>query len=559
MVWTAAEFKTETNLGKLSSRGTELCNIDRALAAYHDLPGDAADNQLLYRLVLLQAAIEAWLEAKRYKRKSRRRDSILTLMNQVLPELDRLENAIAAAQVLAVVQALPPPPPPPQLPELLRDDETGRYYYRDVTNDEVRWTASEDWEVLTDTTSGRRYYNNTVAQRTFWVEPNHWDVLSEEDGTHRTYYFDRVRWASQWERPPELTDERIHQRDITHLVRATRWVPDDYYTIEEGLARGPTAATMTPYRSSLTAINKNKDNLDPKIRRILRGDVLHLEIREDVQTARLTTGPYSERSKAPINLAQVNAWEGARVLHGDNLRVAQDVARQAVLLARRLLPRGAFNNRGGVIPPPTTWSADPGRDMQRMEQIAERLLGDSGDFLHAIACNAAATRAIGGGVCSMIGALTAGLLTVISPPGTEIICGSHSADHTYCVIRYNNCPWVCADAWPQYSYPCRWQGSYFAPTSDGPLNYYFKIDVHQPVRVPFGLASTPSESLEPNAVAVIAGECPGSPGEIGHPYGHTSNTAANDHPARFDGVAAVVGPRDWGAAADVSTVFPWLT
>ena len=49
MVWTAAEFKTETNLGKLSSRGTELRNIDRTLAAYHDLPGDAADNPLFHQ------------------------------------------------------------------------------------------------------------------------------------------------------------------------------------------------------------------------------------------------------------------------------------------------------------------------------------------------------------------------------------------------------------------------------------------------------------------------------------------------------------------------------
>jgi len=545
-------FVQATTLGGLSGRnGSTLLAIDEALNVYHS----AAPARKRTELMNLSTAIQAWLIEKESKKKSRRRESIIALERQVREELERFaREAEAEAQRVreAEIEASRP---------RLRAGEDGYEYFTPSTGAVVA-AKPEDWTIETDTDSQWRYYRNTVVhENPKWVEADDWDDLIDEQ-SHRIYYWNKITKISQWEKPIELTEERIAERQIKHLVDRTKWLPDHYYTVT---SESSFTATMVPYRKSLSELNRWKeDNVAIKTRKVTDGEGnLCLTIREDVQRAKLTVGPFSERGKAKIDSATVDAWEGLRITNLANRAVAQDISRKAVILARSLLPLGAFNNRGGVQPEPATWSSNPGADMQRVEALAASVLGESTDFLDALVSNAASVRQIGGGVCSLIGALTAGILTIIAKPETEIILGSSSMDHTFCVISYKKCHWICADPWPLVSYPCRWAGSYFGLQA-GPFDYYLKIDIHKPVLIPFGVAAVSGSSLAPTTVATAASQLGQVSGEIGHPYGHLTNATTTDEdgnliaPERFDDVPRMVDKTDWGPAVDRTRAYASL-
>jgi hypothetical protein len=559
MVWTAAEFKTQTDLGTLYSRSENaLKAIDNALAAYDLVRRAVLRATQRAALVDVETAIDGWLYAKRNKIASSRRAAINTLRTQVQDEIQRLDDLTRQAQEAEDALRLPIAPPRIEPPTIRFDGGRGSYVYDDPNTNLTTPVPAEDWEIRRAVDGNGRCYSNRRVAFTRRIVPEDWEELFDDQNNNRRYYRSRITGMTTLDVPAELTPEMVRAREIVLFVNARGWVPANYYTVTNDTERGLGAATMTAYRKSLAELNADKEAITPKVRIISRGDTVHLRIREDIQTAKLTTGPYSQRSKAPIDMAQINTWEGARVLNGANFIEAKKIARRAVRFVRHHLPLGAFNNRAGVDPRPATWSRNPGSDMHRLEELAAALLGVSTDFFHAMAANAAGVRAMGGGVCSMIGAFTAGVLTVISPPDTEIIYCYHSADHAYCVVSYKKSQWVCSDPWPLVPYPAIWETSYFAPRTLGPLKYYTKIDVLQPTRIPFGLVAIGAQSLEYAAVLVKKEECRGGPGAIGHAYGHASNTSDNSTPALYEEEKAIVKNTDWGPVVNYAEVFPEL-
>lgn len=559
MVWTAAEFKTQTDLGTFHSRSEQaLKAIDNTLAAYDRVRQALLRATQRNALVNVETAINQWLVAKQNKVNSSRRAAINTLLLQIQGEIARLDD-LTQRELLAQQMLAQPLPPPRIAPSTIRfDNGRGSYVYDDPNTNQTTVVPPEDWEIKNYTNGPGRYYKNRKVTLRRRIVPEDWEELFDAQNNHRPYYRSRITGVISQGVPAELTAENIRAREIALFLNSRGWVPDNYYAVTNHTEQGLGAATMTAYRKNLAEINSSKEAITPKVRKVSCGNTLHLTIREDIQTTVLTSGPWSARSKDPIDMAKINAWEGARIVNAGNLKEARKIARRAVLFVRNHLPLGAFNNRGGVNPKPATWSLDPGRDMQKLEELAGVLLGQSTDFFHAMAANAAAVRAMGGGVCSMIGAFTAGVLTVISPPDTEIIYCYHSADHAYCAVAYKKSQWVCSDPWPLVSYPAIWDTSYFAPTAPGPLKYYTKIDVHQPTRIPFGLVAIGAQSLEYSAVLVKKEECRGAPGAIGHPYGHLSNTANNDAPDRYEGQRAIVKQKDWGPRVNYADAFPEL-
>ena len=103
------------------------------------------------------------------------------------------------------------------------------------------------------------------------------------------------------------------------------------------------------------------------------------------------------------------------------------------------------------------------------------------------------TMTIGGGVCSMVSSVVAGMATLSAFPVrytpdnndfTEILVCLHSADHSFCVIGYRESPWIVADPWVGEPFILPWEENYFDQAG---VENYQRIIVRHRLRIPWGV------------------------------------------------------------------------
>jgi hypothetical protein len=80
------------------------------------------------------------------------------------------------------------------------------------------------------------------------------------------------------------------------------------------------------------------------------------------------------------------------------------------------------------------------------EQLKAKM-PDVPEFKLSAACLARATQEVGGGVCSKMATLTAGILSTKLPPGSEIAQVFHDADHEFVVAKLPGSRWFVVDPW----------------------------------------------------------------------------------------------------------------
>lgn len=101
---------------------------------------------------------------------------------------------------------------------------------------------------------------------------------------------------------------------------------------------------------------------------------------------------------------------------------------------------------------------------------------------------------VGGGVCSMISAVTAGLATMAAYPVifnpddpndyTEILVCYHGADHSFCVVGYRGSPWIVADPWVGEPFIVPWEENFF--DREG-VQVYQRICVRHRLPIPWNV------------------------------------------------------------------------
>jgi hypothetical protein len=184
-------------------------------------------------------------------------------------------------------------------------------------------------------------------------------------------------------------------------------------------------------------------------------------------------------------------------LNSEGTREAMEMAFDAVRLARMRLPKGAFNNRGGLPKKILKEEQYPKWQNLFIDMSVGNLI-ESGlnivanqrgippeeDFVLQHAILAKVTAAVGGAVCSKIASLTLGLLTAIAEPGTRVAQVWHNSDHEFLLVGYKDSPWIVADPWPHNSYVTPLRYNQFRADN---IERHNRVTIHQKCRVPFGV------------------------------------------------------------------------
>jgi hypothetical protein len=173
------------------------------------------------------------------------------------------------------------------------------------------------------------------------------------------------------------------------------------------------------------------------------------------------------------------------------------MAWSAVRRARKLLPKGAFNNRAGLPKKILREEQYPKWqnlfiDMNVGELIGiganivanQRGIPPEEDFVLQHAILARVTAAVGGAVCSKIATLTLGILTATALPGTRVAQVWHNSDHEFLLVGYGNSPWIVADPWPHNSYITPLSHNLFR---DDNIERHNRVTIHKKCREPFGV------------------------------------------------------------------------
>ena len=217
---------------------------------------------------------------------------------------------------------------------------------------------------------------------------------------------------------------------------------------------------------------------------------------------------------------------------------AIEIGKQALTLARKLLPNGPLNNRLGGVLPSTVLNrlTYPRAEYWRAFHIAGALseldeitsLDFSGldyasnDLLQSLTM-AYAVKQIGGGVCSQIASLTGGILSTIAPSGTQFCMLAHNADHQFCVVAYNTSTWFIVDPWTHYSSVIPWADGYFNQSG---VVQHIHATISEPVADMYGFKfdSTMLQNIADDFDTVFTPT--NSDKEVASPWGHSSNVAA---------------------------------
>lgn len=307
----------------------------------------------------------------------------------------------------------------------------------------------------------------------------------------------------------------------------------DQFEAEHGLwaiiAAPPLAANLgVAYRQTLTQPNLDKNPIQVPQSYASKAGHIYLTFADARQTPRRDTIRVGDLPPAKANLGTgrgvnqvinltganriqladlltrqvIDNWEGARV--GNATLADLTLARTAVRIVRKIMRYAPSNNQ------PQAPNAIDYANIQTVPGVAQRVLGQGHAFdliesialhlveeeiarrgnaniepLYGYACDAAAARVVGGGVCAHQMQVTAGVLTTLAPANTEILLWYSASDHQFCVISVGQREWIIVDPWPYESYITHWgTTSYFPPPATTRLDRYNHNRVNNPGKLP---------------------------------------------------------------------------
>jgi len=329
-------------------------------------------------------------------------------------------------------------------------------------------------------------------------------------------------------------------------------------------------AVGTRYRVDANTLNDKKNyHLVNQVNVQLNGEA-RLRFADARQTRKLQHGPLSERLRNADLLTRtvLDGWEGVRqVVNRQTMMQTLQLARQAVRTVRNLLPLAPFNNQPqGRANPYVDLVTSVGHGMQLVEAISEHLVQEEenriqpqhADFCFRYAATSAAARAVGGGVCSHLMSVTAGVLTMIAPADTDILLWFSHADHQFCVISVAHGPWVIVDPWPQRSVVTTWDNHCYFPPPQGTRadrvqaerahgqhrteeENYAKISIRNPCETPYGVPGLLKRAKD------LLGQLHGNvqAAAPGHPYQHMDSVDPHSNLQHIPHLAAAA-PTEWG-------------
>lgn len=362
-------------------------------------------------------------------------------------------------------------------------------------------------------------------------------------GGQRQFRLTRLQSAidAWWRRHPNLPNKKRswHKRNAMHMLtdqvelESGRWTRNNLDDLP--LAQG------VRYRRDAANLNAGKEDLRVGQLRVQRKLHDRLKCADARQTRKLQAGPWSDRLRNAdlLTHAVSDQWEGARnAVNPPTLRQQLELSKRVIRKVRNLLPLAPFNNQpaggpnryGGIV-------TSVGHGMQLVEAISEQLVHDEEarighpvDFLFLYAATSAAARAVGGGVCTHLMTVTAGVLTTMVPANTEIILWFSHLDHQFCAMSISRRPWILVDPWPLKAYATEWDNNCIFAQPQGtraarraaeqvlnPLEEnYAKITVQKTCETPYGvpglLASAYDLLMQMHATVNAV--------DPGHPYMH---------------------------------------
>lgn len=233
-----------------------------------------------------------------------------------------------------------------------------------------------------------------------------------------------------------------------------------------------------------------------------------------------------------------------------------DIASKVITGIRSKLPRGPFNNYGGLPdevllkqcvpgtnPPvhaPNWWNTVVEITAGKAAALLKPRLPDVNEYKLQMACLARATTEVGGGVCSKMAMVTSGELTKAMPEGSEIVQVVSSADHEFVIARAPGSRWFVVDPWTQETSVIPFVDCYFTPDS---INSFIAINVKEPAPVPFGIDVETGVNWKQLMRAAMNEVPRGTPRQLGHAFGQQHNV---DEPDEFDPDLKPLGKDSWG-------------
>ncbi|OPY84304.1 MAG: hypothetical protein A4E72_02313 [Syntrophus sp. PtaU1.Bin208] len=372
-----------------------------------------------------------------------------------------------------------------------------------------------------------------------------------------------------WRNKATLPDSQRswHKRDAMYMLT-------DQMEAETGNWTRPAAAALpiavgTRYRIDADNMNGNKDDYPVGQIDVQRNGAARLRFADARQTRKLQQGNFSERLRNADLLTRevLNGWEGPRqAVNQPQMMQTLQLARKAVRTVRNLLPLAPFNNQPqGRANPYVDLVTSVGHGMQLVEAISEHLVQEEenrthqpADFCFRYAATSAAARAVGGGVCTHLMSVTAGVLTMLAPANTDILLWFSHADHQFCVISVAHGPWVIVDPWPQRSVVTTWGNHCYFPPPQGTRadrvqaeraqgqrrteeENYAKISIRTPCETPYGVPNLlkRAKDLLVQLHGAVQAAAPG------HPYRHMDSVDPHANLQHIPHLAAAA-PMEWG-------------
>ncbi|SEL93015.1 hypothetical protein SAMN04489760_10124 [Syntrophus gentianae] len=373
-----------------------------------------------------------------------------------------------------------------------------------------------------------------------------------------------------WRNKATLPDSQRswHKRDAMYMLTDQMEAETRNWT--RSAAADLPIADGTRYRIDANTMNDKKIDHCVNQINVQRSGAARLRFADARQTRRLQHGPLSDRLRNADLLTPtvLDGWEGPRQAVNQLTRMQTlQLAVRAVRTVRNLLPLAPFNNQPqGRANPYVDLVTSVGHGMQLVEAISEHLVQEEedrtqqqADFCFRYAATSAAARAVGGGVCSHLMSVTAGVLTMVAPANTEILLWFSHADHQFCIISVAHGPWVIVDPWPQRSVVTTWGDHCYFPPPQGTRaervqaeralgqrrteeENYAKISILTPCETPYGVPGLLKRANKDLLVQLHGNVQAAAPG---HPYQHMDSVNPHANIQNIPHLNAAA-PREWG-------------
>ncbi len=239
-----------------------------------------------------------------------------------------------------------------------------------------------------------------------------------------------------------------------------------------------------------------------------------------------------------------------------------NVAQNTIAGIRESLPKGPFNNYGGLpeeiieaqqipiellrakgreeladTPMPAWWNGVVDTAAKLASDAVSGRHKDVDPYKLQMACLARATQEVGGGVCSKMAMATTGALTTSLPPGSEIVQLWHKADHEFVIARVPGSRWFVVDPWCHEPMVIPFVDCTFDPSG---VRKFIVTKVTEKSDHPYGIDLDSGVNWKAIIRQAMEETAIGSP-EMKGVYGQTSNVDGDFDP----GFQAVSGDK-WG-------------